>query len=379
MNRLEERVPSNFKLSVANLLDHNWNWERYKFDKRGSLTTFQVEQVENMLACRKQELGGMLYHCPNCGDYEWRYFSCMSRVCSYCGKRHSKEWGQAIMEKYLDVDHRHVIFTLPDELWGYVRDNHQLINGMLKAVKATIQELFDMRFPSSPVKPGIICVVHYTGRYMNYNPHIHALITEGGLDIRGDWRKHSYWPYEQMRKIWQDEVIKEFRRILPKDIATRSFLESVMENRDGFVVKNYRDLLNINDLGGYLSRYVRHPPIGESRILDYDGQSVKIKYEWDNKLHKIWIPIERFIDGIVSNIPPKGFQVVRYYGLYANTLYKASRLAIAKLKSNVRRYPKRAFTQQKLYEEPRCDKCGTPMKLVMTIFQKGTEWVVKYG
>lgn len=180
------------------------------------------------------------------------------------------------MEKYLDVDHRHVIFTLPDELWGYVRDDHGLIDTMYKAMNSTVRRLFNKRFSSGAVNPGIISVIHYNARYMKYNPHIHALITEGGLDNSGDRRKHSYWPYEQMRNFWQDEVIKEFRRILPKDIATRSFLEGVMENRDVSVVKNYHDLLNINDLGVYLSRYVRHPPIGESRILDYDGQSVKI-------------------------------------------------------------------------------------------------------
>lgn len=371
-------VPSDFKLTVASILEHNWNWERYSLHNREELGDFQVEQIEKMLACQRQDLGGKLYTCPRCGELKWVPFTCMSRICSHCGKLHSESWGNAVMSRYLDVPHRHVIFTLPEELWVYVRKYPKLVDAMFQAMKATLQKLFEMQFNQNHVHPGLIGISHYTGRDMKYNPHLHALITEGGLDGNGNWRKHSYWPYEAMRHIWQYEVIKRFRRILPKDLETKSFLDSVSKNRDGFVVKNYRDLLSIRDLGKYLSRYVRHPPIGESRILDYDGQSVLIKYEWDNELRTTWIPIERFIDAIVSNIPPKGFQVVRYYGLYANTLYKSSRLAISRLKGQPTKYPKVNTIQKSLYEELRCDRCGTPMDLIMVEFWKGIEKVVKF-
>jgi len=334
-----------------------------------------------MLACQRQDLGGKLYVCSCCGEMKWIPFTCMSRICSHCGKIHSESWSNAIMNRYLDVPHRHVIFTLPDELWEYVRRYPELIEAMFQAMNATIRRLFGMRFKSL-VRPGLIALVHYTGRDMKYNPHIHALVTEGGLDCNRKWRKHSYWPYDSMRYIWQEEIIKRFRNILPKNLENKSFLDWVSNNRDGFVVKNYRDLLNMKYLGRYLSRYVRHPPIGESRILDYDGHSILIKYEWDNKLHTRWISVVDFITALINNIPRKNFKVVRYYGMYASTLYESSLLAIGQLKKGIVRCFPDNPVQISLYEmplngSPRCDRCGALMDLVMIVFWSGVGKVVK--
>jgi len=374
-------VPSGFECTVANILEHGCNWERYLLEHRVELEVFQVEQIEKMLACQRQDLGGKLFVCPCCGETRRVPFTCMSRICSHCGKIHSELWGKAIMNRYLDVSHRHVIFTLPDELWGYVQRYPELVEALFQAMRATVQRLFDERFRIS-VCPGVIALFHYTGRDMKYNPHIHALVTEGGLDDEGHWLKHSYWPYERMRYIWQEEVIKRFRMVLPKDLEIKAFLDWVSKNRDGFVVKNYRDLLDIKDLGRYLSRYVRHPPIGESRILDYDGYRVLIKYEWDNRLHTCWIPIGGFIDALISNIPQKHFKVVRYYGMYANTLYGSSKLVVDQLKNGSAGCSFGDSVQVPLYEmpfdsSPWCDRCGMPMDLVLVEFWRGVRKVVK--
>ena len=130
------------------------------------------------------------------------------------------------------------------------------------------------------------------------------------------------------------------------------------------------------------SGYVRHSPIGESRILDYDGHSILIKYEWDNKLYTQWISVVDFIRALISNIPRKNFKVVRYYGMYASTLYESSLLAIGQLnKSTARCFPGNPV-QISLYEmplngPPRCDRCGAPMNLVMIVFWSGIRKVVK--
>ena len=93
-------------------------------------------------------------------------------------------------------------------------------------------------------------------------------------------------------------------------------------------MKNYRDILDVKEFGSYLARYIRHPPIGESRLLGFDGQDVKIKYEWDNKLFITDVSIERFIEAILVNISPKGFQEVRYCGLYTNLFYKKAKIVL---------------------------------------------------
>jgi len=198
---------------------------------------------------------------------------------------------------------------------------------MFEASKEVILHLFRDRFKTRTVRPGIISIIHFTGRDMKYNPHIHMLVTEGGLTERGFWRRHAYWPYEKMCEYWKYEILKRFRFHCRDSLKIKGILDQQWRRRfqnqtNGYVVKNYRDVRDVKKLGRYLARYVRHPPIGESRILSFDGETVEVKYEWDNKMHIVFLSLDRFIRAILLNIPSKGFQAVRYFGLYSNKLYR---------------------------------------------------------
>lgn len=52
------------------------------------------------------------------------------------------------------------------------------------------------------MRVGVITVIHTFGRDLKFNPHIHALITEGALDIHKEWKKVEYISYEYLRKSW---------------------------------------------------------------------------------------------------------------------------------------------------------------------------------
>jgi len=228
---------------------------------------------------------------------------------------------------FLPVDHRHCIFTLPPVVWELIRqDLGTLVDDMFEAAKRVIERLFEDRFRHMRVRPGMICVVHFTGRDLKWNPHIHMIVTEGGLTQWGEWKKHTYWPYAKMASYWKYEVLNRLRFHLrgsldAKAAIDRQWTMSFKDGTEGYVVKYYRDLKDVKGIGSYLARYVRHPPIGESRILGFDERRVRIKYEWDNEIHETIITTERFIEAMLSNIPPKWFQMVRWYGIYSNTMH----------------------------------------------------------
>ena len=184
-------------------------------------------------------------------------------------------------------------------------------------------------FKDRSVMPGMICIVHFTGRDMKFNPHVHMLVTEGGLTRSGDWLSHSFWPYKKMNSYWKYELLKLFYRHRGLSLADKSLLDGqrkqhFSDGTNGYVVKNYRGVLDVKNIGSYLARYVRHPPIGESRLLCFDGELVRIKYEWENRLHECVVSLDDFISSILVNIPPKRFQVVRQYGMYSNLRYASS-------------------------------------------------------
>ena len=55
---------------------------------------------------------------------------------------------------------------------------------------------------------GLIAVVHTFGSDLKWNPHIHALFTEGGIDKNNKWFKKLYHiSYKYLRKSWQKLVL----------------------------------------------------------------------------------------------------------------------------------------------------------------------------
>ena len=175
--------------------------------------------------------------------------------------------------------------------------------------------------------------------------------------------------------------MKRFRFHMKDSLDAKAIIDHQRKQRfkndtNGYVVKNYRDVLNRKDLGRYLARYVRHPPIGESRILGFDGKNVQIKYEWDNKINKTTITTADFIKAILSNIPPKGFRTVRQYGLYSNTLY---RWASAKITGN--RYTPTTLDQyipNLIPKEVRCPNCKGVMKPLAMEYLCHGQWQAIY-
>lgn len=287
--------------------------------------------------------------------------------------------GEKINEPFFPKDCRHVIYTLPGALWDIVGSRAEvLVEDMLDAAKTVIYRLFKDRFRKIRIRPGIICIIHYSGRDMKYNPHIHMLVTEGGLSQIGVWKKHYYWDYQKMNVYWKYEILKRFRFHCKDSLEIKSLIDKQLKMRfkndtNGYVVKNYRDVLNVKSMGSYLARYVRHPPIGESRILAFNGEEIKIKYEWDNKIHETEININQFIAAILANIPSKGFQVVRHYGLYSNLLY---RWAYGKIIPN--RLSAKIVGQQVIYPfkfEVVCPKCKGVMEPFQIEYIHQGEWM----
>jgi hypothetical protein len=285
--------------------------------------------------------------------------------------------GEEVDVPFLPVAQRHVIFTLPPAIWELVgSDPGVLIEDLFDAASTVIERLFKDRFKRFRVRPGMICVVHYTGRDMKWNPHIHMIVTEGGLTPWGTWKKYAYWPYMKMSAYWKHEVLRRLRFHLrgsleAKAVIDRQYAMRFKNGTDGYVVKNYRNIKDVRGIGSYLARYVRHPPIGESRILGFDGEGVRIKYEWDNEIHETTLTTERFIEAMLSNIPPKGFQVVRWYGLYSNTV---RRWAMAKL-TGVRYTPTRLEEYMcSPLKDIQCSSCGGVMEPMVLEYVRHGRW-----
>ena len=373
-------VPDGSPCRIDTILNHDHTFDRYVLAHRDEISDHQLASVLAMLLCASDSCGGITYGCVECGETEFVPFRCHGRLCPRCGKRYAEKWGRDLVSRMLPADHRHLIFTLTPAVWELVAsDPGRLVKDLFDAARRAVERMFEDRFKKLRVRPGIIAVVHFTGRDMKWNPHIHMIVTEGGLTPWGEWKKHAYWPYMKMSAYWKYEVLNRLRFHLrdsleAKAVVDREWTMSFKDGTNGYVVKHYRDLGDMEGLGSYLARYVRHPPIGESRILGFDDEGVRIRYEWDNEVHETTVTTDDFVRSLLSNIPPKGFHVVRWYGLYSPTHRRWARWMMCGIVTVPTRLE--SYIDVLSGDEMRCVDCGGVMEPMVLEYVRNGCWEI---
>src|SRR5271163_4081447 len=141
----------------------------------------QQKALGDIAACCTRELGGRLYFCGDCQDTFWHYHCCRNRACPQCHASQTQEWLLARRTELLPCDYFHAVVTVPQQLRGVFRRNQKLLYGLLMRVSAAAVLDLCARKRLLGALPGILSVLHtWTGR-LSYHPHVHLLVTGGGI------------------------------------------------------------------------------------------------------------------------------------------------------------------------------------------------------
>ena len=276
------------------------------------------KNVEKMINCGDPSFGGAMYMCPHCGNMKFVPFRCKSRFCPTCGIKYSQQRTNSMAFKLINCTHRHVVFTIDDSLRHYFLENRHLLNCLFRAVRSVVLRMFYDLNKSKNYVPGMICVLHTFGRSLQWNPHIHCLITEGGFSDDGFWRKVNYFSYIKLRKSFQTALLNELEKELGPSF--KKMKSKVYYNhKNGFYVYAKPNLCDTRTVTNYIGRYLGRPVIALKRIDAYDGENVTYHYNRheDNAYVQKTIPALEFISLLIQHIPEKNFKMIRYYGLYA--------------------------------------------------------------
>lgn len=214
-----ETISGNY--TIKQIFQDNDNWARFKLKYGNKLRPVIIEEVEKMLRCRDPLLSGYhLYRCPKCNRVERIVpHSCKSRFCSSCGKVAVDNWIDKALGDFLDVPYHHLVFTIPQELRNIFLYNRQLLNLLFRAASRTVLEWCQK---TGGYLPGLVGVLHTFGSTLEFNPHLHLLITEGGLNsAKNSWINNEYIPWSMLKARWRYWVITLLRPELKKMIAKR--------------------------------------------------------------------------------------------------------------------------------------------------------------
>lgn len=376
----------NQNIMVQIFRDH---WSQFK-RFHPNLTNDNIEaNVQKMMGCGLKENGYIEYWCvtPDCHHKKIIPFSCKSRFCLRCGRVYVEKWllrmKQTIFNK---VIHRHVILTVPSTIWPYIYKDRRLVDILTRQAKELLEDMVGKFKPKRPLKIGIISVIQTFGRRGTFNPHVHLLVTEGGIGEDGRWHNVTYIDKDVLKKKWLYYLLKGLKQALKDDAEALKIIEEIYQKRKdkGLITRAMADKVRRRDIVSYLISYVASPPITLSRIVDYDGEYVIYVYKEHPTNKKVTIKVSafQFIAWMIQHIAPKGLQMVRYFGLYARKVITKTKAIIEKLLKEAGVTFQRPALKNKTYQERMiesfkvdpliCPKCKEKMHLMYI-------WHPKYG
>ena len=301
------------------------------------------EAVHCLRSCRTAALGGHVQACPE-GHIErvW-YNSCRHRFCPQCAQLQIAQWLEKQKARLLACDHTHVIFTIPSELNPVWRANVSVMVTLLfRAAWATLSELLgDPKYLG--VTPGMIAALHTWGQTLVFHPHLHCLVTGGGL-AGETWKAvHNGYllPARVVMPMFRGKLLAAVRKALdagqlrlPPGV-TAPQLQMLLNRlgRQPWHVQIMERYAHGQGVATYLARYLRGGPLKPARVVAWDEQSVTFRYvdnqdpdaQGQGPRKLMTLTVAEFLQRWLWHVPPPGLQVVRAYGLYAPT--KRERLA----------------------------------------------------
>ena len=171
------------------------------------------KEVEKILKCKDTKYGFIELKCDKCNTKKKIGFTCKSRFCTSCGKIYTDNWIDNMLGNLINVKHRHIVFTIPEELRKFFGIDRQRLKILPKCAARAVTSWMHSLNKKEEFTPGIVTVIHTFGRDLKWNPHVHMMVTEGGKGNITEWRHIRYISYESLRKRWQKILLDEITNI----------------------------------------------------------------------------------------------------------------------------------------------------------------------
>jgi len=309
------------KISVLKQIfkDHPGSWDHD--DVRPDLRS----AIRRMLACGTGELGKATYASLSGEELDIPY-TCKGPACSSCAQRTILDWQLGLLSEFPNIPYAGVMFTMPSALWLIFKENRHLVYELSSFAANTLQEWADRQHGA---RVQIFTVTHTFGASLNFNPHVHLVVSSVGLDRSGNelvWnvRWCSKAIEDALARLWRDSIVNYLLHALDlgqiSTTKSQSELRELLEyHRDLWFKVGARQISSLDAVTKYISRYLRRLPIAEYKISSYDGERVQFWFI-DKKTEKRVIQdcsAREFIDLLIGQLPDRYRHGVRYYGLLA--------------------------------------------------------------
>lgn len=271
---------------------------------------------QKFLDCKTINSGGRILHCPSCNNYRVVYHPCNKRGCPKCSPKNQIKWKNKLNEKLLRMGHYHLIINPPAKMTYYwLVTREKCINTLFQVVKESFKEYQK----KTGLMFGIVMVFQSHGKGLSYKPHMHCIITPGGIDKKGRWIEHHSMEYtriiEGIKEKISSQMLKKFGKLEKK--IFEEVKEGVLEKDWKYDVTYHKK--NGEKIVNYLSRTICGMVYSLDELTrDEEKRTVTVEQNHLGKKEKTVLSYKTFVERCMNHIPPKGSVVIRNYGLYSN-------------------------------------------------------------
>jgi hypothetical protein len=312
------------------------------------LPLHQHRLMQAIETCRTPVMGGSVEWCEHCQYTHICYRSCRNRHCPKCQGEARVKWLQQREAELLPTEYFHVVFTLPEPIAAIAFYNKEVVYNLL--FRATAETLLTIAADPQHlgVALGFFAVLHSWGQNLHFHPHLHCVVTGGGLSADDD-----RWISGRRRFLLPVKVLSRcFRRLLlPALLQAHAsgqlqFFGELQPLADPHAFARYLAPLEKKKwvvyakapFGGpqhvleYLGRYTHRVAISNGRLLALENGHVSFAWKdyRDGQRQKVMtLSAEEFIRRFLQHALPSGLQRIRYYGFLANC-HRAEKLALCR-------------------------------------------------
>lgn len=302
-----------------------------------ALRNGHVRSVLHQLSvCKTPALGYHLYRCSQeeCGHVHYQYHSCRNRHCPQCGAQKKEEWLEARGRELLPVRYYHVVFTLPAALNAVVMGHRRALFDLLFRASAGALTAFagDQRYLGGQI--GVVSVLHTWGQNLSFHPHVHCVVSGGGITREGGWKeatKNDYqflFPVRALSEVYRGKFLQGLKALiqkgqvsLPDGTGQKVLLDELYGTP--WVVYAKAPFGGPEGVLQYLGRYTHKVAISNHRLVGVDEEQDTVTFTYKDyrdagQQKQMTLAAEEFLRRFAQHILPRGLVRIRSYGYLAN-------------------------------------------------------------
>ncbi len=283
--------------------------------KSKKLPKHVIKTAIDISQCRTDAMHGHLYQCPTGHFSIFLRNSCNNRLCPKCQDKNKVEWNQKTKDLILNCSHYHLVFKLPSFCYEHVTKHYkEFINILFATAKKTIDKIIDFSFDED-ISTGSIMVLHTHGSLLQLHPHLHVVISDGGLNQSNTkWINSSknLFNWSDFNSIYNTYLKKELSKFYIKNnYLSADFFSSIQSIHKSicFISEKYEYPIHLID---YLTKTVKGSSIQNKNISCFNDTLSLKDYDHSTRFSQ-----DEFIRRFLLHVLPSGTKSIRYYGLYS--------------------------------------------------------------